>query len=211
VERRWIVAGERVGLTALVKEEFLDRWDAYNDAEMGMLISYPTAAASATSPTKPPVTREHREALWELVVSRAIVGFDVRTVEDRRFIGECSLSRIAWPRACGEIAMAIFDPEDRGRGYGTEAVTLLVAYGFDGLGLHRVTMRYLAINGAVVQAVERQAESAGGRIVGIERESEWAFGGWQDTVLLEVLRDDFPPHPATAHLRHASERVDVPG
>jgi RimJ/RimL family protein N-acetyltransferase len=52
-----------------------------------------------------------------------------------------------------------------------------------------------------VQAVERSAAAAGGRLVGIEREAEWAYGERRDRMIVEVLRDDFPGHPATAHLR----------
>jgi RimJ/RimL family protein N-acetyltransferase len=204
MERTWIVVGERVGLTALVRDEFLDRWDLYNEPELGMLLSFPTTTTSVAGPAKPPVTRENRERLWELIVARELLGFEIRTVGDQRCVGECSLSRITWPRGSAEIAVAVFDPADRGRGYGSEAVTLMTAYGFDGCGLHRVTMRYLAVNDAAVRACEREAEAAGGRIVGVEREAEWAFGARQDCLIMEVLRSDFPPHPATAHLRAAT-------
>jgi RimJ/RimL family protein N-acetyltransferase len=201
MERTWIVVGERVGLTALVRDDFIDRWDLYNDPELGMLLTFPTTTSSPTGPAKPPVTRDVREAVWQLIMKRELLGFEIRTVEDQRFIGECSLSRITWPRGSAEVAVAVFDPDDRGRGYGSEAAMLLVAYGFDGCGLHRVTLRYLAINEAVVRACEREAEAVGGRIVGIEREAEWAFGARQDCIILEILRSDFPPHPATARLR----------
>ena len=49
--------------------------------------------------------------------------------------------------------------------------------------------------------MERSAAAAGGRVVGVEREAEWAYGGRRDRVTVEVLRENFPPQPATAHLR----------
>jgi RimJ/RimL family protein N-acetyltransferase len=207
MDRTWIVVGERVGLTALVRETFIDRWDLYNDPEIGMLLSFPTTPTSGWGPAKPPITRDNREALWDLIVRRELLGFEIRTVEDQRFVGECSLSRIAWPRGSAEIAVGIFDRTDRGRGYGSEAGMLLAAYGFDGCGLHRLILRYLAVNEAAVRACEREAELAGGRIVGVEREAEWAFGARQDCLIMEILRSDFPPHPATAHLRELPVRV----
>jgi RimJ/RimL family protein N-acetyltransferase len=210
MDRTWIVQGQRVGLTAMEREEFVARWDRYNDPELTMLMGYATSPISTAAPTHPPVTREQREALWEQIVSRHIRGFDIRAVEDQRFIGECSLSRITWPSGSGEIAVAIFDADDRGRGHGTEAVMLLTAYGFDAFGLNRVALRYLAVNDAVVAACERSAEAVGGRVVGIEREAGWAFGAHQDCVTLEILAADFPPHPATAHLREAPTRVELP-
>ena len=83
MQRKWIVAGERVGLTAIVREEFIARWDAYNDPELAMLLTYPTSQRSAVGLTRPPVTREQREAAWETISeSPAIAAFDVRMVDE---------------------------------------------------------------------------------------------------------------------------------
>jgi hypothetical protein len=45
----------------------------------------------------------------------------------------------------------------------------------------------------------------------MEREAEWAFGGYQDIVIMEILAADFPPHPATAHLRDAPAKIELSG
>lgn len=211
MERTWVVLGERVGLTAMMREEFIARWDAYNDPSLGMLLTHPTTPAAPNAPVKAPVTREDREAVWDYLCSPGVRAFEIRAAEDQRLLGECSLSGITWPTGSSDIAVALIDPADRGRGLGTEAVTLLVAYAFDGLGLHRVAMRYLAANEPVVRAIASQAEAAGARMVGVEREAAWAYGTHQDCVLLEILASDFPPHPATAHLREAPSQVHLPG
>jgi RimJ/RimL family protein N-acetyltransferase len=211
MDRTWIVLGERVGLTAMDREEFGARWDAYNDASLGMLLTHATTPHLPGAPRRAPITRDVREALWDFVNSPCARAFDIRAAEDQRFVGECSLSGIAWPAASAEVAVAVIDPADRGRGWGTEAVKLLIAYGFDGLGLHRVTLRYLAANEAAVTAIANHADGTGARVVGIEREAAWAYGGHQDCVLLEVLASDFPPHPATAYLRETPARVQLTG
>ena len=188
-----------VGLAAPDREEFVDRWDRYNDPRIGMLAAFQTAGAAAIY--KPPLTREHRESVWQAVLEQRLIAFDIRAVDDGRFVGEAGLARAAWPRGSADIAVALFDPEDRGRGFGTEAVVLLLAYGFDGMRLNRMVLRYLSVNDAVVQAVERSAAAAGARLVGIEREAEWAYGARRDRMIVEVLSEEFPPHSATAHLR----------
>jgi RimJ/RimL family protein N-acetyltransferase len=188
-------------LTPPEREEFVSRWDLYNDPRLGMLVAYQSSASPFIM--KPPVAREHREAVWDAIVARQVVAFDVRVAADGRYVGEAGLSRIDWPHGSADIAVVLFDPDDRGRGYGTETVLLLLAYGFDGLGLHRLHIRYLGVNEAVVQAVERTAALVGGRLVGVERDSDWAFGARRDRVVVECLSSDFPPHPATAHLRAA--------
>ena len=189
-----------MGLLSPDRDEFVSRWDHYDDPRIAMLAAFQTAGSSSIF--KPPLTREHREALWEDVASGELAGFEVRAVADGRFLGEAGISRIQWPSASGDIAVALFDPDDRGRGYGTEAVLLLLAYGFDGLGLNRLVIRYLSINEAVVRAVERTAAVVGGRLVGIEHSAEWAYGATRDRLVVECLAADFPPHPATAALRN---------
>ena len=179
----------------------MDRWDRYDDPRIAMLAAFQTGGAGAIF--KPPTTREQREGVWEAIGAGLLIAFDLVTVAEGRFVGEAGLSRIRWPHGSADVAVALFDPADRAHGYGTEAVVLLCAYGFDALGLTRIVIRFLSVNQAVVRAVERSAAAAGGRLVGIEREAEWAFGQRRDRMIVEVLRTDFPGHPATAHLRAA--------
>jgi RimJ/RimL family protein N-acetyltransferase len=126
---------------------------------------------------------------------------DIWAIDDQRFIGEVMLDAIVWPHANCEISIVIFDRADRGRGFGTEATRLTVAYGFDGLGLHRMWIRFQVVNPAVVGAVTRWAESFGAKPFGRARESVFSFGAYRDTLMFDVLRHEFPPHPATASLR----------
>jgi RimJ/RimL family protein N-acetyltransferase len=194
----WLVRGDRVGLAAPEREQFVARWNRYDDPRIGMIAAFQTAGSAIL---KPPTAREHREALWQAVADGVLVPFDIRTTEDGSFVGEAGVSRVQWPRASGDVAAALFDPADRGRGYGTEAILLVAAYCFDALGFRRLTIRYLSVNQAVTRGVERSAAAVGARVVGIEREAEWAYGARRDRMLVELLREDFPPHPATAHLR----------
>ena len=145
---------------------------------------------------------EYREALYEEHVARRVLCFEVRLADgDGRCIGEAYLADLTWPRASGELCVAIFSPDDRRQGYGTEAATLVCAYAFDGLGLNRISLRFPVENVAATQATERAGPDLRARKVGVEREAEWVFGRHGDVAVWEVLRSDFPPHPATAELR----------
>jgi RimJ/RimL family protein N-acetyltransferase len=195
----WLVRGELVGLVAPNHDDFVARWDRYDDPRIGMAAAFQSGGAAAIF--KPPMTREHREWIWDAAGEGLLVPFDIHAVADGRLVGEAGVSRIDWPRASGDVAAAIFDPADRGRGLGTEAILLVYAYAFDALGMNRLTIRYLSVNDAVVRAVEKTAALVGARVVGVERDAEWAYGQRRDRLVVECLRADFPSHPATAHLR----------
>lgn len=46
-------------------------------------------------------------------------------------------------------------PSDRGRGYGAEALRLMLGYGFDALGLERIEARTLDVNARARRLLER--------------------------------------------------------
>jgi RimJ/RimL family protein N-acetyltransferase len=200
--RAVIVAGERVMLTAPARDDFVERWQVFNDPLLASLLGSPTFAHGRAARTMPPVTREQREALYERHVARSILCFDVRLTDaDARCVGEGYLSELSWPRASAELSVAIFSPDDRGKRYGSEGAVLLCAYALDGLGVNRLSLRHTVDNAAAAAATERAGPGVGARKVGEERQAEWAFGRHVDVAVWEVLRSDFPPHPATEQLR----------
>ena len=86
---------------------------------------------------------------------------------------------------CWVIAIGL-RPEFRGRGIGTEAQRMLVAYLFDHTPVHRIQ----AFTDAGNQAEQRALEKAGFRREGIIREAQWRSGAWHDQVLYSVLRPE---------------------
>jgi RimJ/RimL family protein N-acetyltransferase len=202
IARCEIVAGEKVVLTAPSRDEFVDRWRLFNDPVLAMLLGSPTLGRGIEARTMPPVTREHREALYEGHVRRRLLCFDVRLAgDDGRCVGEAYLSEVSWPRASGELSVAVLEQADRRQGLGFEAAVLLAAYAFDGLALNRISACFPAENAAAAATAARAAAEVGARQVGVEREAEWAFGRYVDVAVWEVLRRNFPPHPATEQLR----------
>jgi RimJ/RimL family protein N-acetyltransferase len=153
-------------------------------------------------PALPPFSQRQREDTYDFVAGdRHHLLLEIRARENQRCVGEAAWAGITWPSASAHLVMDIYDPADRGRGYGSEAVALMCAYAFDILGLHRLTLSALILNGPVIAIAKRIAAKIGARTVGIEREAIWAFGGHRDMLILELLDRDFPPHPSTAALR----------
>ena len=196
-----IVRGERVSLVAPAREPFVDRWVEMNDPELGMALGAATSTLSPTARVMPPISRDQREALYEAHVARELLVFELWLADGERCVGEAYLAGIAWPRGGADVTVALYSPDDRGQGLGTEAGALLCAYAFDGLGLHRLTARIARENAAAGRVMRRSGEGYGWREVGHERGAGWAFGRRVDIEVWELLRRDFPPQPATGALR----------
>lgn len=102
-------------------------------------------------------------------------------------IGDIELDHIAWRSGDAELRVRIGDDAFRGRGLGTEAVTLMLSYAFDTLTLQRVYLRVLASNKRAIAAYRK---------VGFKREGALtrrdANGERMEIVLMRMLRNEFP-------------------
>ena len=109
-----------------------------------------------------------------------------------RFVGTVRLHSFVAADERASVAIAIFDATLLGRGYGTEALQLLVRHAFSGLGLHRLSVRVLASNARAVRCYEK----CGFRHEGRERESARVGHGWEDDFIMGLVRpsedDDGP-------------------
>ena len=65
--------------------------------------------------------------------------FRIRAKEDDRLIGLAEFQWIAWSNGSAMLRLGIGAPEDRGKGYGREALSLLLCVGFNELNFHRLT------------------------------------------------------------------------
>jgi RimJ/RimL family protein N-acetyltransferase len=86
----------------------------------------------------------------------------------------------------GEVGY-IFDPRFAGRGVATEAVAALLALGFDGLGLHRISARIDERNTASARVVERLGFRWEARLV----HSEWFKDEWSTLLIFGLLADEW--------------------
>jgi RimJ/RimL family protein N-acetyltransferase len=114
--------------------------------------------------------------------------FTIRTRADDRLVGLVSLLRVEWNNGVSNLAISIGRPDDRGHGYGTDALQLILRYAFGELNLYRLSamtfeyntgaVRFLERNGFSLEVRRRQALNRDGRrwdalIYGLLRE-EWS-------------------------------------
>jgi ribosomal-protein-alanine N-acetyltransferase len=84
-------------------------------------------------------------------------GIDLAIELDGRLVGDIQArtNPKAMPPGVLELGIELFDPRDRGKGLGAEAVALLTAYAFDHLEAHRVQLGTDLGNVAMRRVAER--------------------------------------------------------
>jgi len=114
----------------------------------------------------------------------------VLAVEDKKtgeFLGTVSLFDISKQNRHAELGIALWNPEGRDKGCGTDAVNVMLWIGFQVLGLNNIYLYALSNN---VRAI-RVYEKVGFKHIGIFREMLYTMGKFQDMVAMDILQSEF--------------------
>jgi RimJ/RimL family protein N-acetyltransferase len=109
--------------------------------------------------------------------------FVIRTVAEQRAIGFAIFKNLLPAYRSAELGVRIGAEADRGMGYGTRAVRLAMAYAWDTLNLHRVSLTVFADNPRAIAAYRK----AGFREEGVMRHAAFTGGMWHDVMLMAAL------------------------
>ena len=123
------------------------------------------------------------------------LGFAIETLDDPPvLVGNIGMwGTRPWATRCATLGIAL-GREYIGRGYGTDAMRVIVSYGFREMGLHRIQLGVAPFNPAGIRAYEKAGFVEEGRL----RESVLHDGRWYDEVLMSILDHAVGCWPARA-------------
>jgi RimJ/RimL family protein N-acetyltransferase len=110
--------------------------------------------------------------------------------ETDEFIGMTRLTISAPSHRGGDIGYGI-RPDQWGQGLATEAASVIVGFGFDQLGLHRIS----AVHHPENLASGRVLQKVGMRREGRLRENLLAHGAWRDSIAYAILDREWHADP----------------
>jgi RimJ/RimL family protein N-acetyltransferase len=102
-------------------------------------------------------------------------------------IGNCSILELDNLNQTAEIAILIGNKNYWNKGYGLEALTLLLDYGFKALNLHNIGLKVYSFNKRAIKPYEK----AGFKITGKRRESLLRGNERHDILFMDILDNEF--------------------
>lgn len=174
-----MLRGEKVILRPIAREDLPRLREFNNDVEVEL--------AGGGDPPMPQTletlrTRFEREAAEP---SRGKTDFAIEA--DGKLIGQCGLFNVNEVARHAELGIAIGDKEYWGRGYGRDAVRVLLDYAFRLRNLRRVWLEVHAENERAIRAYRACGFVEEGRM----REHIWLAGRYVDNVYMGVLREEW--------------------
>ncbi|MDY7222680.1 GNAT family protein [Halalkalibacterium halodurans] len=102
-------------------------------------------------------------------------------------IGITSLINIDYKNRNAECIIDIGEKTYWGKGYGFEALRLLLNYAFLEMNLHRVSLRVFSFNKKAIRLYEK----LGFKHEGTSRQCLYRYGQWHDIVHMGILKDEY--------------------
>lgn len=177
-----IYKGALVRLSAIDPEEAgkaFSSWD--RDSEFRRLLDSGVAAIHSQKQMEKWVEKDLDEQ------SSGQYWFAIRRLDDDTLLGDVGLYVINWTVRDAFIGIAIGDRAFWGKGYGTDAMRVIVRYAFNEVNLNRVTLGVFEYNPRAIRAYEK----AGFRLEGRERKSLNKEGKRWDMLFMGILKSEW--------------------
>lgn len=175
------IIGDKVALGPEAREQAIADWyRSDNDYEIALMSGDPLW----------PRTRGEIEADFDRRTGKSeqrSVGYVIYDRATSAAIGGLGLRDIDWVTGCAELGIAIYDKRYWGKGYGTEAICLLLDWAFAYLGLHNIMLETYAYNERSLASYRK----VGFKEVGRRREAQRLGDKRYDVVIMDILRTEF--------------------
>lgn len=111
----------------------------------------------------------------------------IATRESDTLIGDIALQSIDPANRNANIRIAISQKAQTGKGYGTEAIKLMLDYGFGVLNLHRIELNVFSYNERAIHVYEK----IGFKREGVQRDALYYNHKYYDSIVMSILEDEF--------------------
>lgn len=112
---------------------------------------------------------------------------------DDKVIGDIALQDIDWKNRSCSLGMGFAKIEHRNKGYGSEAISLILEHAFDNIGLERIIANTLEQN----ISAQKSLEKVGFVLEGRERKAVYFAGKRFDRLNFAMLVEDYREAPRT--------------
>ncbi|WP_113930066.1 GNAT family protein [Bacillus sp. P14.5] len=109
--------------------------------------------------------------------------FGIYQKRENKLVGTINLFQVLRGSLQSAFIGYFMDRKQNGKGYTSEAVTMLVRYGFEDLNLHRIEAGVMPHNAASIRVLEK----AGFHKEGLARKSVNINGKWEDHQVLAII------------------------
>ncbi|MDH5376426.1 MAG: GNAT family N-acetyltransferase [Candidatus Bathyarchaeota archaeon] len=177
-----MIKGKRVLLRSFELSDLDQVMRHWNSMELRNLVG-----AADMGPVSRNDEEEFIKGTWKRRQERKAFTLAIETIADGKLIGGVSLMNINWTNRSAMLGISIYDPKNRGKGYGQESINLVLGFAFRTLNLTRVELEAFDFN----ERAQKCYLKVGFREVGTKRKARFIDGQYRDVMIMDILRDEW--------------------
>lgn len=171
--------GNLVRLREYRKEDIPQALKYFNDAEV----------KRNTMPGIPYLYTLEDEKKWYEAnsASNDTYTFAIERLEDNKYIGGCGVNEIDWKNSKVVVGIAIGDREFWNKGYGSDAMQILIEFIFEQMNINKIKLNVYSFNQRAIRCYEK----CGFKREGVLREELYRDGRYYDEIAMGLLKRDW--------------------
>ena len=171
--------GKLVRLRAYEKSDLDSIMNWINDEEVtdflaGGMLTYPVSSLAEEKFIEAAAKSSYTEKI-----------FVIETLAESKFLGGTSFHAINWLNRSAGLGITIGEKSLWGRGYGTDAMRVMMRLGFDKMNLHRLWLHVYEYNPRAIASYEK----CGFKREGVLRKERFYRGRYYDTIVMGILEE----------------------
>ncbi len=113
--------------------------------------------------------------------------FAIETLEDSIYIGGCGINKYDWKNGTVEVGIFIGNAQFRGKGYGTDAMKVLIDFIFNHTNINRIQLSLFSFNERAYKSYLKCGFKEEGRL----RQRIFRYGEYHDEIVMGLLREEY--------------------
>jgi len=170
------IVGNKVYLSPINTDDYLTYVEMLNNFEIAKGVNQYVKMVSIDSEKK-----------WlEMAINEKYI-FAIVCMENDTLLGNISLMNVNNIDGTAELGIFIGDENYLSKGYGSEAIMLLLNYAFMQINLNNIMLKVFSFNKRAIKAYEK----CGFKTFGVWKECHYFNGEYCDEIFMNVLKEDF--------------------
>lgn len=174
-----MLIGKKVKLRGYKEEDVKLAYEYMNDSEVILNL---------TTGIPYPMTLEMEKHWFESQKEmKSTYNFAIETLDEGIYIGGCGVNKLDLKNGVAIIGIFLGRDDYRGKGYGTDAMSVLLDFIFNQINVNKVQLSVFSFNERALKSYKKNGFVEEGRI----RQRIFRNGEYQDEIIMGILREEY--------------------
>lgn len=168
--------GEKVCLRAYTENDIPTATKFVNDRELKKLLV-------TTIPFPMTIWEEESWIKSQQSNNQGTYNFAIEDIESNKYIGGCGIQNVNWLARVATVGIMIGDKDYWGKGYGTDAMKVLINFIFDDMNINKIRLGTFSFNERAIKSYQK----CGFEVEGVLKDEIFKDGKYYDEIIMSIF------------------------